>query len=109
VAALTMPSLIANYQKKVVVTRLQRFDNIVGQMKSMFAADNSGTTLPECCTSADTRNPNFSAKQLEHFFQYAKHSDIEKMTGGALMGFPDGSGVYICQKQFLIRLVLRVG
>jgi hypothetical protein len=95
VAALTMPALVVNYQKKVVVTRLQKFDSIVRQIHTTNQANGESNFHEDCCTSADTFSPDFSARQLEHFFQHAKYLNIKKLTKGAVISFPDGSGAYL--------------
>jgi hypothetical protein len=87
-----MPALIVNYQKKVVVTRLQRF---------VHQSNDETNLLEEAGTQAAVYNPDFAQRQLEHFFKYTEHSSIEKKIKGAVMGFPDGSGVYLVKRVYV--------
>ena len=61
VAALTMPALIVNYQKKVLETRIKKFYSVLNQVNSLRTADD--TSLDRTMITTD-RN----AVEGEEFF-----------------------------------------
>jgi hypothetical protein len=98
VAALTMPSLVANYQKNVTLTRLKKFYSIQMQSANLLSVDE--TQRPEPVASS-LNNPDFAVAMLEYrYAPYVKNLDIKKRSRGAVMTFPDGSGVYMRKSSF---------
>jgi prepilin-type N-terminal cleavage/methylation domain-containing protein len=93
VAALTMPALVASYQKHVVETRLKKFYSVFMQTRNMLSIDGELSEQPKY-TSAGFNNPDFAVTVLEYRFPDVKNLGIKKMKQGAVMAFPDGSGVY---------------
>lgn len=103
VAALTMPSLIAKHQKKVVVTRLEKFYSTMSQAVNLSSMDNGAAIFLEQGPQA---NPD---KTLEFFNKalapYLKTVSVKKTNDGIQAALPDGSGfgiyqlhVYFCVK-----------
>ena len=103
VAAMTLPSLIADYQKKVVETKVKAFYSKMNQAYLMSYAENGDTAdwlVSERYTYEET------VEWLEkYFFPYTKHFDVQQATTSnetesgmweqnvALIRIPDG-GLY---------------
>ena len=96
VAALTMPALIANYQKKVFETRIKKFYSVMNQAVGMKRADDDALDF-----SMMTASNN--AVQAEEFFNvnfapYLKTTNVKKANTGIVVGFPDGAGVHMAYR-----------
>ncbi len=93
IAALTIPGLVANYQKKVLITRLQKFYNI--QVNSANIMESDG----ECSfanSAALTDSPDFAIEYIDcRYKPYVKNLAVKKLTKGAAIALADGSGVYV--------------
>ena len=96
VAAMTLPTLIANYQKKVVETRLIAFYSKINQAYRMSYAENGDTV--DWITSDKNYSYDEMVKWLEQYiFPYMKHYNVKqckvKTTGqiGVCVTIPDGS------------------
>lgn len=84
VAALTLPALIQNYQKKVVVNRLKKSYSVLSNAISMINAELSGAGLS---------NSSFVVSKYDHpncfdpilfesaFSEVIKHSSVERCQG----------------------------
>ncbi len=95
VAAMTLPTLIANYQKKVVETRLISFYSKINQAYRMSYAENGDT--------ADwiETNKTYSYEEMlnwleQYLFPYMKHLSVKKCISssgqvGVCVTIPDGS------------------
>jgi type II secretory pathway pseudopilin PulG len=88
VAALTMPALVANYQKKVLETRIKKFYSVMQQAVNMKKAEDGA--LDGSMLAA-----NFSPAEMTLFFDtnykpYLKTISVDAMTRGIIAGFPDG-------------------
>jgi type II secretory pathway pseudopilin PulG len=93
VAALTMPSLVADYRKKVVITRLQKFYSIINQAANTKIA-NDGAIEISMLTAA--YNPDLMLDFWDNNFKDSvKTLNVKKMQRGILAALPDGSGVYL--------------
>jgi hypothetical protein len=93
VAALTMPNLIANYQKKVLETRIKKFYSVLNQAATTKIAEAGALDAAMIKT---TQNP----AQLEEFFNmnfapYMKTTETKKLNKGFVAAFPDGAGMYM--------------
>jgi len=95
VAAMTIPTLVANYQKKVVVTKLQKFYSTMSQSIKMSEAVNSDFATWN--TDFDNLSPeslyDWYKKYLSNFF---RGEDIVKTNDGIIVTMADGSafGMY---------------
>ena len=96
VAAMTLPTLIANYQKKVVETRLIAFYSKINQAYRMSYAENGDTV--DWITSDKNYSYDEMVKWLEQYiFPYMKHYNVKQCnvetTGqiGVCVTIPDGS------------------
>jgi hypothetical protein len=88
-----MPALVANYQKKVLTTRIQKFYSVFSQaLNAKFAEDGD---LDDSMLT-EINNPDMA----EEFFNvnlkpYMQTIGSKKLTKGIVVGFPDGSGMYL--------------
>ena len=96
VAAMTLPTLIANYQKKVVETRLISFYSKINQAYRMSYAENGDTV--DWIISDKNYSYNEMLDWLEKYiFPYMKHYDVKQCNGkttgqiGVCVTIPDGS------------------
>ena len=96
VAAMTLPTLIANYQKKVVETRLISFYSKINQAYRMSYAENGDTA--DWIISDKNYSYNEMLDWLEKYiFPYMKHYDVKQCNGkttgqiGVCVTIPDGS------------------
>ena len=95
VAAMTLPTLIANYQKKVVETRLISFYSKINQAYRMSYAENGDTVY-----LVET-NKTYSYEEMlnwleQYLFPYMKHYNVKKCVSnigqvGVCVTIPDGS------------------
>jgi type II secretory pathway pseudopilin PulG len=93
VAALTMPALIANHKKKVLITRIKKFYSSYNQAYNMKIADDGEI-------DASMLNVNDSPDAAMKFFNanyapYMKVLKTEKTAKGMAAALPDGAGLYI--------------
>ena len=94
VAAITMPTLIDNHQKKVAATRLEKFYSMMSQAVYQWVGDTGfipGTTynFPE--------NTKYNGKGLEQWYnanlgKYIKSTSQVSTDSGMFVAFADGSG-----------------
>ena len=96
VAAMTLPTLIANYQKKVVETRLISFYSKINQAYRMSYAENGDTA--DWIISDKNYSYNEMLDWLEKYiFPYMKHYNVKQCNGkttgqiGVCVTIPDGS------------------
>ena len=96
IAAMTLPTLIANYQKKVVETRLISFYSKINQAYRMSYAENGDTV--DWITSDKNYSYDEMVKWLEQYiFPYMKHYNVKQCNGkttgqiGVCVTIPDGS------------------
>jgi len=93
VAALTMPSLIANYKKRVLTTRIKRFYSCYTQAYNMKIA-NDGELDTSMLTAID--DPDVAMNFFNvNYAPYIKTLKTEKTAKGMAAALPDGSGLYI--------------
>ncbi|MDR1168475.1 MAG: type II secretion system GspH family protein [Heliobacteriaceae bacterium] len=97
VAALTMPSLIANYKKQETIARLKKFYSSWSQAVLMAQADKGEV---ENWTFPLEKTVEGSAESVEKFFmEYlapnVKYTRIDKVQNSINTYFPDGSQVNI--------------
>ncbi len=96
VAAMTLPTLIANYQKKVVETRLIAFYSKINQAYRMSYAEN-GDTVDWIETNKTYSYAEMVAWLEQYIFPYMKHYNVKQCnvetTGqiGVCVTIPDGS------------------
>lgn len=102
VAAMTMPVLVQNYQKKLVVTRLKHFSSTMQQAAQLREKDKILGSFEDMGTN-DVRA--FNGEDMEKFFNhywrpYIKVVNVTKMTKGLFVTFPNGAGAYM-QRDYL--------
>ncbi|MDR1327413.1 MAG: type II secretion system GspH family protein [Heliobacteriaceae bacterium] len=93
VAALTMPSLIGNYQKNVVTTRMKKFYSMINQAALMRTAHEQELNK-SMLTAAD--NPNIMLDFFNtNYAPYITTVKTKTKNKGLAVAFTDGSGVYM--------------
>jgi prepilin-type N-terminal cleavage/methylation domain-containing protein len=92
VAALTIPGLIASYQKKVVETRIKKFYSVIQQAIKMIEAN--GSTL-DATGYGSAGGTDKALKYWEQLSPYIKSTEVRNTGKGATVGFADGSGMYM--------------
>ncbi len=87
VAALTMPALMASYQKKVLETRIKKFYSVQNQVISMKIAQDGAVDTSMAGDAEKFFNANYAP--------YMKVIKTEKVGNHFAVAFPDGSGMVI--------------
>jgi prepilin-type N-terminal cleavage/methylation domain-containing protein len=89
VAALTMPALVASYQKHVTVTKLKKGVSVLAQAYTMAADE--GTPPERVWNNAD-----YAVALTEYLYKpYLKNIEIKKMSMGVSFPLSDGTGIYL--------------
>lgn len=91
VAAMTLPGLIQNYQKKVTATKLKKFYSTMNQAIKLSEADNGDCDTWEYPTTIENL-PVFVNKYLSN---YIKTVSIEYYAEFPILRFSDGSAVVL--------------
>lgn len=95
VAALTLPTLINNYEKKVTVTKLKHFSSVMQQMTNLRTAhsmENTTPTLPPL----GANNPELLEQYFDVYYKpYLKIAKVEKLQKGLLVSLKNGSAFYL--------------
>lgn len=100
VAALTIPALIANHKKQVVVTRMQKFYSTINQAIKLSEAENgeasnwSGTEHLDSDSLYDFWN--------NYMLKYFTSKDVIKTSDGILVTLSDGSAFGIYNPQLVL-------
>lgn len=90
IAALTMPNLLQNHQKRVFVTQLQRTFNMISNAATQLMADDNSATLADsylvAVTSgsgddATTDYDNAQGQFLNHYFKVARDCKTDDLSG----------------------------
>ncbi|MDR1327671.1 MAG: type II secretion system GspH family protein [Heliobacteriaceae bacterium] len=98
VAALTMPALISNYKKKVLLTRIKKFYSAYTQAYNMKIA-NDGELDVSMLTAID--DPDVATEFFNvNYEPYMKIVEKTKTAKGMAAALPDGSGLYIRKSNF---------
>lgn len=97
VAALTLPSLIENHQKKVVATKLKAFNSIMAQAFNTAKLDYGDWDNWDSNSFWDSQsNIRDGQKQLEwlqkYLLPYIKYTEASYSDKYALVALPNGSG-----------------
>ncbi len=96
VAAMTMPSLIQNYKKKVVTVRLKHFASMYRQAYQLSNFEHSGILSCSVNNSDMGIGPDDAMKCYEDYFMpYIKTVNLEKSQCGVIATFSNGSAVYM--------------
>lgn len=91
IAALTIPNLIANHKKQVVISRLKKAISTIGQA-NQFAQAKYGTTERE---NFQANNPDDAIEQFNKYYTpFINISRVEKGTKGAFGYLHDGTAFY---------------
>lgn len=94
VAALTLPTLITNYQKKQTTTKLKYFRSLLAQSSAMRNKD----TILGTFKGLDELTPLSPDAMLEYYEiywkPYIKTIKYEKKTKGLITEFANGTGAY---------------
>jgi type II secretory pathway pseudopilin PulG len=88
VAALTMPSLVANYQKNVSLTRLKKFVSVMRQANELALNDKGSFSSSPTANDADGAMDWWN----ENMDGYLKTVESKKFNNTVLFALPDGSG-----------------
>ena len=113
VAALTIPTLMANHRKTVVETRLAKFYSSINQAIQMAEADygdksqwdeflNGYETDEDGNNTTTSKSLPWFEKYLKPYLQYTKYEvDTRGSEGKISVYFPDGSLVLISSSSFI--------
>lgn len=95
IAALTIPGLISNHKKKVVITRMKKFYTTFNQAIKLAEAENGETENWEevSKTNADSMYNMWNKYMAKHFVS----KDVVKTADGIYVKSTDGSGFMIYQ------------
>ena len=102
VVAMTIPTLINNYQKKLAVTRLEHFSSMMQQAAKMRSKDIiEGDFVEMQIKEVRAYNPDDMEKfYKQYWLPYVKTVNMTKLTKGLLVEYANGSGAYF-QKLYL--------
>ena len=93
VAAMTIPTLIANYQKKITTTRLKHAYSLVTQASKMWEVDYSSDERYGDCFPAN--DPDAALEKFEKYYvPYIKFAKVEKGNYGVFGYLQNGSVLY---------------
>ena len=96
VAAMTLPSLIAKYEKKVATTRLKKFYTTYSQAFIQAQNEFVETGGEDILTSGS--NPEQMLAWYNRYLKpYLKTAKVEKTNVGIEVGFLDGSGMLLAK------------
>ncbi|MDR1168491.1 MAG: type II secretion system GspH family protein [Heliobacteriaceae bacterium] len=99
VASLTMPALIGNYRKNVVIVRMQKFYSVFNQALKMSEVDNGPIKDWTFATLYDyDENVEFYQKYLKKHMKVLKYEefhDLNMPITGVKIYFPDGSAANV--------------
>jgi type II secretory pathway pseudopilin PulG len=91
VAALTMPVLMANYQKKVLETRIKKFYSTYMQALNQAQTEGFNDSM-----LISANNPDEMLEFFEtNYAPYIKTIEVKKLAKGLAIGLSDGSGMYL--------------
>ena len=92
VAALTIPSLIQDYKKSVVASKLKRTSSLLMQAYNLSIAHGDGATRREGFTP---NNPDAALEMFNKYYvPYIKFLKVKKGQKGVFGYMPDGSVIY---------------
>ncbi len=92
VAAITLPTLISNHNKKVVETRLKHFSSTWQQVVNMQTALGSEFSI----SSLPANNPDAMLAFFDNYYKpYLQVSEVIKMDKGIIFSLSNGSGAYL--------------
>lgn len=96
VAAMTLPTLIQNYQKKLIVTRLKHFSSLLQQAATQRNKDIiEGDFIEMKADEVAAYNPDDMEKfYKQYWFPYIKTINMTKLNKGLLVEYSNGTGAY---------------
>lgn len=96
VAAMTLPTLIRNYEKKVAAIRLHHFSSLMQQAARMRTKDVINGDFQEFNTTEIAKyNPDDMEKFFNRYWKpYVKTVSTKKLTKGLAVELANGSGAY---------------
>ena len=96
VAALTLPTLINNFQKNLAATRLKYYSSTMQQAAQMRSKDTiEGSFVDMNWDEVRAYNPDDMEKFYNHYWlPYVKTVSITKLSKGILVEYANGSGAY---------------
>jgi prepilin-type N-terminal cleavage/methylation domain-containing protein len=105
VAALTMPALVADYQKKVTATKLKRFYALLNQAAQISSGEavnpNKIERTIDCSALTSANNPDTALNFFNTAYKpYLNTVMVEKTGKGVKAALSDGTGVYIRKDTF---------
>ena len=94
VAAMTLPTLLQNYQKKVTAVRLKHFSSLIQQANQTYNAQ----AMIKTVDSLDYIAPNDPNSMMDYFNiylkPYIKVNEVTKKEMGLLVKLANGTGAY---------------
>lgn len=96
VAAMTLPTLIANYQKELIATRLKHFSSLLQQAAAQRDKDIiEGNFVEMKADEVAAYNPDDMEKfYKQYWFPYIKTINMTKLNKGLLVEYSNGTGAY---------------
>ena len=96
VAAMTLPTLIANYQKELIATRLKHFSSLLQQAATQRNKDIiEGDFIEMKADEVAAYNPDDMEKfYKQYWFPYIKTINMTKLNKGLLVEYSNGTGAY---------------
>lgn len=94
---MTIPSLIAKHQKKVVITRLQKFYTVINQAYRSSIAEYGGSDAMLSEIPTDKNAQATLDWYNEYLSKYIKTISVNKTADGIVAAMPDGSGFGLYQ------------
>lgn len=95
VAALTMPTLIQNHKKVVVISKLKKISSVISQAYNSYTAENGVSPTDDCGDCLLPDDPDNALDVFNKYFMpYLKGAQTEKGTKGVFVYFPDDTAVY---------------
>mgnify|MGYP000102003426 FL=1 len=96
VAAMTLPTLIANYQKELITTRLKHFSSLLQQAATQRNKDIiEGDFIEMKADEVAAYNPDDMEKfYKQYWFPYIKTINMTKLNKGLLVEYSNGTGAY---------------
>ena len=96
VAALTLPTVMSNYKKKVVVTKMKKFYSTMNQAVKLSTVENGDTDY--WSIEAEILNFNSDAALIwynKYLKKYFNGAEVEKLNGSIAVRLNDGNGFAI--------------
>lgn len=102
VAAMTMPSLIQNHKKTVVISKLKKISSTISQAYASATDEAGGISPSEDCGTCLLPNNADNALEVvnKYYVPYFNNVEVEKGSNGVFVYFNDDSAFYFRRTQY---------